>query len=65
MAQATHHHNQFHNLSNEALADALGGADLALKAHEVEVKALKDEFKSPRPAHSRGRALHGHAGRTK
>jgi hypothetical protein len=46
MAQATHHHNRFHNLSNEALADALGGADLALKAHEVEVKALKDEFKS-------------------
>ena len=54
MAQATHHHNRFHNLSNEALADAIGEADLALKAHEVEVKALKDEFKaaasSPPPA---------------
>jgi hypothetical protein len=46
MAQATHHHNRFHNLSDQALADALGDADLALKAHEAEVKALKDEFKA-------------------
>lgn len=46
MAQATQHHNRFHNFSNEALADAIGQADLALKAHEAEVKALKDEFKS-------------------
>lgn len=28
------------------LADAIGNADLALKAHEAECKALKDEFKS-------------------
>ena len=46
MAQATQHHNRFHNFSNEALADAIGQADLALKAHEAEVKALKDEFKT-------------------
>jgi len=45
MAQATHDYSRFHNLSNEALADALGHTDLALKAHEAEVKALKDEFK--------------------
>ena len=25
MAQATQHHNRFHNLSNEALADAISG----------------------------------------
>jgi hypothetical protein len=46
MAQATHDYSRFHNLSNEALADAIGQADLALKAHEAEVKALKDEFKN-------------------
>jgi hypothetical protein len=46
MAQATQHYNRFHNISNEALADAIGQADLALKAYEAEVKALKDEFKS-------------------
>jgi hypothetical protein len=46
MAQATPAYSRFHNLSNEALADALGDADLALKAHEAECKALKDEFKS-------------------
>jgi hypothetical protein len=46
MAQATHHHNRFHNLSHEQLANAIGDADLALKAHEAEVKALKEEFKS-------------------
>jgi|ERR1700722_19922295 hypothetical protein len=46
MAQATHDHNRFHNLSNEMLADAIGNADLMLKAHEAEVKALKDEFKN-------------------
>ena len=38
--------SRFHNLSNEALADAIGNADLALKAHEIEVQALKREFKS-------------------
>jgi hypothetical protein len=46
MAQAIHDYNRFHNLSNEALADAIGNADLALKAHEAEVKALRDEFKT-------------------
>jgi hypothetical protein len=46
MAQATNNYTRFHNLSNEALADAIGHADLAFKAHEAEVKALKDEFKN-------------------
>jgi hypothetical protein len=46
MAQATQHHSRFHNLSHEALADAIGHADLALKAHEAEAKALKEEFKA-------------------
>ena len=45
MAQAANTFSRFHNLSNEALADAIGSADLALKAHEAEVKALKEEFK--------------------
>jgi hypothetical protein len=48
MAQATHAYttSKFHNLSNEALADAIGNADLALKAHEAECKALKEEIKA-------------------
>jgi hypothetical protein len=37
--------SRFHNLSNEALADALGHADAVLKGAEAESKALKDEFK--------------------
>jgi hypothetical protein len=37
--------SRFHNLSNEALADALGDADAALKGAEAECKSLKDEFK--------------------
>jgi hypothetical protein len=37
--------SRFHNLSNEALADALGHADAALKGAEAECKSLKDEFK--------------------
>jgi hypothetical protein len=46
MVQADQHHNRFHNLGHEALADAIGSADLTLKADEAEVKALKDEFKA-------------------
>jgi hypothetical protein len=46
MAQAAQPYNRFYNLSNEGLADAIGNADLALKAHEAEVKALKEEFKA-------------------
>ena len=45
MAQATHDYTQFHNLSNEALADAIGQADALLKGAEAECKALKEEFK--------------------
>ena len=45
MAQATRHSIRFHNLSNEALADALGHADAVLKGAEAECKALKDEIK--------------------
>ena len=36
---------RFHNLSNEALADALGHADAVLKGAEAEAAALKAEFK--------------------
>ena len=47
MAQATNLPtiSRFHNLSNEALADALGHADAVLKGAEAECKLLKDEFK--------------------
>jgi hypothetical protein len=45
MAQAIHSYSRFDNLSDEALADALGLADGALKGAEAECKALKDEFK--------------------
>jgi hypothetical protein len=47
MAQATNPSitSRFHNLSNEALADALGHADAVLKGAEAECKALKDEIK--------------------
>ena len=38
--------SRFHNLSDEALADALGRADAILKAAEAEVAALKEEFKA-------------------
>jgi hypothetical protein len=48
MAQATHAYttSKFHNLCNEALADAIGHADAVLKGAEAECKALKDEFKA-------------------
>jgi hypothetical protein len=47
MAQATDLPtiSRFHNLSNAALADALGQADAVLKGAEAECKALKDEIK--------------------
>lgn len=47
MAQATNPNttSRFHNLSDDALADALGHADAVLKGAEAECKALKDEFK--------------------
>jgi len=47
MAQATNPSitSRFHNLSSEALADALGHADAVLKGAEAECKALKDEIK--------------------
>ena len=47
MAQATDlpTTSRFHNLSNAALADALGNADASLKGAEAECKALKDEIK--------------------
>jgi hypothetical protein len=37
--------SRFDNLSNEALADALGRADAGLKGAEAECASLKDEFK--------------------
>jgi hypothetical protein len=47
MAQATHDSitSRFHNLSDSALADAIGYADAVLKGAEAECKSLKDEFK--------------------
>jgi hypothetical protein len=47
MAQATNPSttSRFHNLSNGALADALGHADAVLKGAEAEAKVLKDEIK--------------------
>jgi hypothetical protein len=45
MVQATQHHNRFHNLSNEALADAIGTTDALLKGVEAEIAALKATFK--------------------
>jgi hypothetical protein len=47
MAQATDSitTSRFHNLSNAALADALGHADAVLKGAEAECKVLKDEIK--------------------
>ena len=47
MAQATDlpTTSRLHNLSNAALADALGHADAVSRGAEVECKALKDEFK--------------------
>ena len=47
MAQATNPSitSRFHNLSNEALADALGYADAVLKGAEAECRALKDKVK--------------------
>ncbi len=37
--------SRFHNLSNEALADAIGNADALLKGAEAECQSLKEEFK--------------------
>ncbi len=37
--------SRFHNLSDQALADALGHADSVLKGAEAECKSLKNEFK--------------------
>ena len=45
MAQATQPYTRFQNLSNEALADAIGNADLAVKAAEKTLADYKDELK--------------------
>jgi hypothetical protein len=47
MAQANQAYitSRFHNLSNAALADALGYADAVLKGAEAETKSLKDAFR--------------------
>jgi hypothetical protein len=61
MAQATQHHNRFHNLTNEMLADAIGQANAVLKGAEAECKALKDEFKQRGLLTVSRRAFHGDA----
>ena len=38
--------SRFHNLTAEALADAIGRADAIVKGAEAELTALKDEFKA-------------------
>ena len=38
--------SRFHNLSDEALADAIGRADAFVKGAEAELTTLKDEFKA-------------------
>jgi hypothetical protein len=38
--------SRFHNLSDEALADAVGRADAIVKGAEAELATLKDEFKA-------------------
>jgi hypothetical protein len=38
--------SRFHNLTDEALADAIGRADAIVKGAEAELATLKDEFKA-------------------
>src|ERR1700752_2106709 len=38
--------SKHHNLSNEALADEIGRVDAIAKAAEMQLKALKEEFKA-------------------
>src|SRR6202161_516202 len=38
--------SRFHNLSDEALADAIGRADAIVKGAEAELATLKNEFKA-------------------
>jgi len=45
MAEAIHNISRFHNLTDSALADALGHADAVLKGAEAECAGLKSEFK--------------------
>ena len=47
MAQAIRSNttSRFHNLSDEALADAIGQTDALLKGVEAEIAALKAKFK--------------------
>jgi hypothetical protein len=45
MAQAINTFSRFHNLSNEALADAIGRANALLKGAEAELDAVKTELK--------------------
>jgi len=45
MTQATAIISRFHNVSDSALADALGHADAVLKGAEAECAALKSEVK--------------------
>src|SRR5271168_4936401 len=40
--------SRFHNLSDEALADAIGRADAIVKGAEAELATLKNEFKARR-----------------
>ena len=58
MATSQNTTSRFHNLSDAALADELGRVDAISKAAEIELKALKDEFKARGLCAAR-RRLHG------
>jgi hypothetical protein len=47
--------SRFHNLTDDALADAIGRADAIVKGAEAELTALKDEY-SKRAAFRKSRA---------
>lgn len=46
--------SQFHNVSQEQLADEIGKADSDIKAREERLDALKDEFKRRELTAARG-----------
>ena len=52
---------KFHNLSNEALAGAIGHADAVLKGAEAQSQSAQRRIQKPRITHCRRRALHRHS----
>ena len=56
--------SRFHNLSDEALADAIGRADAIVKGAEAELTAAQGRIQGARPFGSRRRRFHGDGVRT-